>query len=114
VCGENASTWSAAAFFVAGTSGNTSGRKGAPINSGADFQMYPNPVSDILTLIIPISNSGVSHVRLLDLNGKVLMSQPTEAGMRTMELNVSGLPKGLYFVKLESKGKVNLKRLVIQ
>ncbi|MDP4999802.1 MAG: M43 family zinc metalloprotease [Saprospiraceae bacterium] len=114
VCGENASTWSAAAFFVAGTSGNTSGRKGAPINSGTDFQMYPNPVSDILTLLIPVSDSGVSHIRLLDLNGKILISQPMEAGMRTMELNVSGLPKGLYFVKLESKGKVNLKRLVIQ
>jgi hypothetical protein len=115
ICSESTSEWSISAFFVAGASGNVSGRMGAArATTAVDVQIQPNPARDILFVTLPDLSAGQTQVRLLDLNGKVWISQSMEAGAGTLQLDLSILPKGLYFVRVENEGTVHLKRVVVQ
>jgi hypothetical protein len=59
------------------------------------FNIYPNPTSDILK----ISGDGtIELLQIFDVNGKSLISQ-----RNANSVDVSSLPKGTYFMKLNNK-----------
>jgi hypothetical protein len=60
-----------------------------------NLQVYPNPFTNTLRL----SHKGTAQ--LLDVHGRVIFSQPVEAGE---ELKVGNLPKGMYLLRLQSVG----------
>jgi hypothetical protein len=64
-------------------------------NQEPNLQVYPNPFTNTLRL----SHKGTAQ--LLDVHGRVILSQPVEAGE---ELKVSYLPKGMYLLRLQSVG----------
>ena len=60
------------------------------------FKMYPNPVKDVLHF--SIQNNTIEQVKLVDINGRVLM----EATDTIEQLNVSKLPNGLYLLQIKT------------
>jgi hypothetical protein len=70
-----------------------------------NLQVYPNPFTNTLRL----SHKG--NAQLLDVHGRVIISQPVEAGE---ELNVGNLPKGMYLLRLQSVGGKLYVRKVIK
>lgn len=62
------------------------------------ISIYPNPASDFVSIQFP-DNSDYS-VMLLDLSGKIILSQQMKSGDL---LNVQNIPSGLYFVQVEGK-----------
>lgn len=60
------------------------------------FEMYPNPVEDVLT----ISNASyIAHVEIVDLTGKVVVSQNNSFSSQ-MKINTSELTQGMYIIKI--------------
>lgn len=59
------------------------------------FELYPNPVTDILR----ITSSVKKEMVLYSLEGKLILTLPPEAG--TVEKNLSHIPKGIYFLGTE-------------
>lgn len=57
------------------------------------LSVYPNPVTDLLTIV----SSRQELLTVYNSNGLLLTSLPLKNGSQT--LNVSGWPKGMYFVK---------------
>lgn len=78
------------------------------------FTLYPNPASSLVIVEVPAIEIKDAQLSLIDLTGKVVIRQKVDAGNGKVQLDVSDLPKGLYFVKYENGGKPELKRLVIQ
>jgi hypothetical protein len=73
-------------------------------NSNIDLQIYPNPFTNTLRL----SHKGTAQ--LLDIHGRVILSQPVEAGE---ELKVGSLTKGMYLLRLQSVGgKLYVRKVV--
>ncbi len=73
-------------------------------NQEPNLQVYPNPFTNTLRL----SHKGTAQ--LLDVHGRVILSQPVEAGE---ELNVGNLPKGMYLLRLQSVGgKLYVRKVV--
>jgi len=73
-------------------------------NQEPNLQVYPNPFTNTLRL----SHKGTAQ--LLDVHGRVILSQPVEAGE---ELRVSNLPKGMYLLRLQSVGgKLYVRKVV--
>ena len=69
-----------------------------------NLQVYPNPFTNTLRL----SHKGTAQ--LLDVHGRVIFSQPVEAGE---ELRVANLPKGIYLLRLQSVGgKLYVRKVV--
>ena len=64
------------------------------------FSIFPNPVKDILHIE---SGSELSSARLFDMTGRIVR-QVNLHGSFSWELDISGLYKGIYFLKVEFVG----------
>ncbi len=71
---------------------------------GEDFQwqLYPNPAHDYLTIKIDKNLKGKS-IALQDANGKNLMTQIISD--KNIKLKIQHLPKGIYFLRLDTEVK---------
>lgn len=75
------------------------------------FEVFPNPVNQILNINLT-GYEGVSEIRLFDASGRQISSQ--RAAQQISQLNMSGLPKGLYLVRVITAGKETLQAKVIK
>lgn len=73
------------------------------------IDLYPNPAKDVLHISNPL-NLGI-RASLFDLTGK-LVEEKQLAGSDTFSL--SGLPKGLYMVRLQAAGETLVKRIMVE
>ena len=64
--------------------------------------VYPNPVKDVLNMIIGTPVSEQVNIVVMDIAGKVLFSKSTRllAGDNSQQLDVSKLASGTYAIKL--------------
>jgi len=77
-------------------------------NSMVEFKVFPNPVTDVLT--ITSNNSSNNQYALIDMLGKTI-----ERGVfsNALHLNVSTLNKGMYFIRfVDDKGKPHTERFL--
>ena len=84
-------------------------RVGADLGTGLpqyltenDVVVYPNPVTDQLTVTLRTDAFRVSEMAVYDLNGKLVMTQPVEDNQ--ISVNAAHLATGNYFLRL-SDGK---------
>jgi hypothetical protein len=81
-------------------------------HSSSNVSIYPNPVSDKLTITFKESDSPVS-VMLCDGNGRVVYSDMEVLGMLELSISTVDLKKGIYTVKINGKeGEISRKVLV--
>ncbi len=72
----------------------------------SNFSIFPNPAKDVLE--VRLEDASVSTVQIFSLDGKVMLS-----GFLTKTINVSNIPPGLYFLKIEtSEGGAFMKRFI--
>lgn len=69
--------------------------------------IYPNPVSDILS----ITNCKDFSISVSDLNGNDMLSFMCEEDQK--QIDIRSLHKGIYFIRSESKGIVVVKKVII-
>lgn len=85
-----------------------------PAFNGA-IEAFPNPTSGILTLHIELNEASEVSVQLNTMNGQILdeltLSQGTEW---TEQLDLSGLPSGVYFITIQSASGFHVERIVRQ
>ena len=65
--------------------------------------LYPNPVRDVLTVEVAGVVS-VERVRLLDVAGRVVRVLAQAGASGSVQLDVSGLAAGYYFVEVAAEG----------
>ncbi len=70
------------------------------------FQIYPNPVNEMLYIETPPSNNNTSiKVRLIDATGKVHLIAPLQSGINSIPFDK--LSKGIYYIHIADE-KENL------
>jgi hypothetical protein len=75
-------------------------------NNSASFTVFPNPSSDKIFLDFPYSSEKF-NIRILDLTGKMITEiNSSEKNLSTLELNISGLKNGKYFILLNAGDKI--------
>ena len=87
-------------------------RVGADLGTGIpqyltenDIVVYPNPVSDNLTVTLRTNAFQVTNMAVYDINGKLVNAQPVSDNQ--IEMNTNGLAAGNYFLRL-SDGKASV------
>lgn len=85
--------------------------------SGSDFALYPNPAHAASTLTLPaMPGTATATLTLRDAMGRAIRSLtvtlPT-AGLR-QEMNLMGLPAGIYAVQVQAGKNTAARRLVVE
>lgn len=74
--------------------------------------IFPNPTNNEITILLPVIDESYWDIELLDLNGKVLVSQSTDR--YKMKIDISKIPNGLFLVHfLNGKNERIVKRIQI-
>lgn len=77
----------------------------------SSLKIYPNPASDHIILELPESGSNMNGIiTIFGMSGQVLIQQKAKDSMS--EINISSLPKGIYFVKLTTEEKINFGKFI--
>lgn len=78
-------------------------------NQSGSFGIYPNPVTDNLT--IQTTQTG-NFVEIIDLTGKVLFSDRMQSN--TISIDVKNYKKGIYFIQLRGTDFCETRKVIIQ
>jgi hypothetical protein len=80
-------------------------------NKSFTYNIYPNPVSDILNLQFPtIKSSGI--IIISDISGKVINKIDLGKGISNFEINVNNLKSNSYIVQIETDGNKYVKQFI--
>ena len=74
------------------------------LQSKVEIKLYPNPSADF---VIIDSSVGIASWTLFDLNGKLLKQSVSE-----LQIRVSDLPAGVYFLKIDTGNGVVTKKII--
>ncbi|KGL61907.1 T9SS type A sorting domain-containing protein [Polaribacter sp. Hel1_85] len=75
------------------------------------LKLYPNPVSDIITLDVEQGNSMESEVTIYNINGQLIRSKTLNQNQT--QINVADLAKGIYTLVLVSGERLGVKKFII-
>lgn len=79
------------------------------------LRLYPNPTGGLLTVDIPRLSGTATRIesRLVDLNGRTVRQPNTAPYTGRLDLDLSGLPAGIYILQLtDARGGRALRRVV--
>ena len=84
--------------------------------SGFNAAVYPNPVNEVMNLVINPGKSRNALVSLYDLSGRNVLTrrydmQPED--LSTLQIPVSGIPSGMYMLKIQAGSNVISRKVVI-
>ncbi|MEM8897174.1 MAG: T9SS type A sorting domain-containing protein [Bacteroidota bacterium] len=68
----------------------------------ADFFIFPNPVSDVLSVEVSLPTKETGDIRLYDLQGKLMFQSNALDYGSQISLDVSKYPSGIYMVSFSS------------
>jgi len=67
----------------------------------AVISLYPNPANDYV--VVGLDNVTAERVVITDLSGRIVLQETVATGSEKVQLSISNLPKGLYFVTVKAK-----------
>ena len=87
-----------------------------PVNAPVDVIVYPNPTKDVVNVQCTMSNVQCTGIEIVDVYGKIITTVGTRfivsadspaSAQSPVQINVSGLAAGMYFVRVTTdKGVV--------
>jgi hypothetical protein len=82
-----------------------------------DFNIYPNPATDHLKILVEVAQSGPLQINIFDMNGRVVyekLASTIDKGHQLIELNNLRLSLGHYIVRIQAGNVQRTERLVIE
>ena len=78
-----------------------------------EFSIYPNPANDFVAFKFNKSTSNLVDIEVYDIQGKQIINIEKALKSTSLKLDVSGLSKGMYFVKLDDGNLRIIKKLLV-
>ncbi|MFY8107846.1 MAG: T9SS type A sorting domain-containing protein [Bacteroidia bacterium] len=77
----------------------------------SNLQIYPNPTTDFLNISGEFGK--LTTIQLVDLQGKLLMESSIETPENQFNVDLNGVQKGIYFIHIQSNGKRDIKKVIL-
>ncbi|MEZ4907931.1 MAG: T9SS type A sorting domain-containing protein [Saprospiraceae bacterium] len=83
--------------------------------SKVECELFPNPVSDYLTVTLSSDNNIEGEIMISDLSGRILATKDIITGnfISEYEFSVSGFPSGVYILSVNTGNQVIKEKLII-
>lgn len=80
-----------------------------------EFNIYPNPVQDRVTISWPGKKAGTAEIRIIDLNGRQVKGQrlAVQSGPNLLQMQVKGLIPGVYLIQIRQDDQMVTRKLTI-
>ncbi|MGB1170209.1 MAG: T9SS type A sorting domain-containing protein [Flavobacteriaceae bacterium] len=78
-------------------------------NNLLSFDMYPNPVSDILTVQLP-TGTEKAEVSIIDYTGRLVSSKTISSN--DTSIDVQSISKGIYIIRVATNAKIGVQRFI--
>jgi hypothetical protein len=78
------------------------------------MQLYPNPAKSNLFINFGNRTEEDGHLKLIDMNGRVVLSEKLPAGYQIYQLEIGYLQRGVYIVQWEQSGFIKGMEKVIK
>ena len=78
-------------------------------NKTLRFSMYPNPVSDVLTIQLP-TGTEKAEVGVFDISGRLVSSKTISSN--DASLDVQKFSKGIYIIRVATNNKIGVQRFI--
>jgi aminopeptidase N len=82
-----------------------------PVNVSNEVKLFPNPTNGIINLQYPAN--WFTNLSIYDVNGRLLQQSAINSGSISQTLD-PGLTSGFYFIRLNGKGRVATKKIVVR
>jgi lysyl endopeptidase len=82
-------------------------------NINIDFEVFPNPASNYLNIKINQAEKECL-VSIINIYGTEMMKIKTLPYQQNIELDLTGIPSGMYIVTLQSSKAINSKKIIIR
>jgi hypothetical protein len=70
--------------------------------------VYPNPAHNKATLFVGTDDVSLKDIRVIDLDGRVFPVSLRNSSTQTVELDLTSLKTGMYFIRVDIKGQTKL------
>jgi thiol-disulfide isomerase/thioredoxin len=78
------------------------------------FNVYPNPVKDLLNINLEMTTLNAGSIQLIDYTGKLLMSKNfASTDTYNAAIDITSYASGMYLLKVETENGIALKRVSI-
>ncbi len=81
-------------------------------NAAYNILIAPNPAKDFINVFATRSNAGTITIQLTDVSGKILKS--VRSAENLTKINIEGIAKGIYFIKVTDDKTVTTQRVIIE
>lgn len=75
------------------------------------FIVYPNPSSDVINIRTEVGAKKPDSYQLINYLGEIVSQEKINSTHHTV--SVRNIPSGIYFLKLETEGKISSKKIII-
>ena len=82
--------------------------------SNESYVLYPNPASSIISIRAGDGQELSGTTGIYDLQGKLVKESSDEIGTKEQNIDVSGLAKGIYFVKISEDKNQKMKKIMVE
>ncbi|MES2386619.1 MAG: T9SS type A sorting domain-containing protein [Bacteroidota bacterium] len=91
-------------------------RSATKTRAAFEAMVYPNPVQDVAGLNIQSTESEIITVNVVNLNGELVHenTMSLEPGLNFAKIDCSGLPAGIYTIRIESQTGIKVLKAVKQ
>lgn len=79
----------------------------------ATVSLSPNPAKEVVNIVLNNFGQGVS-IQLVDIDGRVVKQQSVTNGSLKTSLQLNGVSKGLYLLKIANNKTVTTQKLIVQ
>jgi hypothetical protein len=84
------------------------------IGAGGKTIIAPNPAADKVYITVANGFAGNTIVQLINLQGQAINVQGIKTGSNTLELDVSNIPAGNYWLEMQANGAKVTERILVQ
>ena len=80
-----------------------------------DFSIYPNPVKDVLYITRAYASNPVRKIEMINTEGNIsLLRNFVRTDKQTINLNISGIPAGLYILRIQTSENIESSKILVQ
>lgn len=86
------------------------------VDAFANLTLFPNPTSHRVSVRMELDRPGQPRLDLVDMQGRTLRhwdEGKMNAGVHQRELDLQGIPAGVYFLRAENRGRTSVQKLVL-
>lgn len=114
IADANDGVYDSGVFLQAGSFRTSNTPTGINTAQRGETSISPNPAGTFFTLSLAAPASATTPVELMDLTGKVVLSETLAAATAQARIDVSDLANGIYVLRFSENGTVVTKRIAVQ